>query len=120
MDREMVRRVLRHLIENAVRYAPANTALHVGARIEGYRLLIGVQDEGPGIDEDDQPFIFDKFYRGKQQKPGSSGTGMGLAIVKAIMTAHGGGIEVVSKPGHGATFTFWLPVGDEQQSADKS
>lgn len=120
MDREMVRRVLRHLIENAVRYAPAGTMLHVCARIEGYRLLIGIQDEGPGIDEDDLPFLFDKFYRGKRQKPGSSGTGMGLAIVKAIMAAQGGGVEVASKPGHGATFTFWLPAGDEQQSADKS
>jgi two-component system, OmpR family, sensor histidine kinase KdpD len=112
MDRELVRRVLRHLIENAARYSPPLSPLHINARIEDYRLLVSLEDEGPGIEDADQPYIFDKFFRGKNQKPGTSGTGMGLAIVKAIMTAHGGGIEVASRPGRGSTFTFWLPTSD--------
>ena len=72
--------------------------------------MVTLEDEGSGVADADQPFIFDKFFRGQHQKAGTSGTGMGLAIVKAIMTAQGGGIEVASKPGRGAMFTFWLPV----------
>ncbi len=113
MDRELVRRVLRHLIENAVRHSAPDSTLHIRAHIEDYRLLVSLQDEGQGIENEDQPHIFDKFFRGQHQKPGTSGTGMGLAIVKAIMTAHQGGIEVVSEPGRGATFTFWLPVNED-------
>jgi two-component system, OmpR family, sensor histidine kinase KdpD len=110
LDQELVRRVLRHLIENAARYSPPASTLHIRARIEDYRLMVTLEDEGAGIADADQPFIFDKFFRGQHQKAGTSGTGMGLAIVKAIMIAHGGGIEVISKPGRGAMFTFWLPV----------
>ena len=120
MDRELVRRVLRHLIENAARYSPPASKLHFSAGIEGYRFLVSLEDEGPGIEDADQPYIFDKFFRGKHQKAGSSGTGMGLAIVKAIMTAHGGGIEVASRPGRGATFTFWLPVSDDHDGDGSS
>ena len=120
MDRELVRRVLRHLIENAARYSPPTSPLHIGGRIDGYRLLVSLKDEGPGIEEGDQPHIFDKFFRGKHQKAGTSGTGMGLAIVKAIMNAHGGGIEMESKPGRGATFTFWLPVEDRQEGGESN
>jgi two-component system sensor histidine kinase KdpD len=115
MDRELVRRVLRHLIENAARYSPPWSPLRVSARIDDYRLLVSLEDEGPGIEDADQPYIFDKFFRGKHQKPGTSGNGMGLAIVKAIMTAHGGGIEVASRPGHGSIFTFWLPLGGSEE-----
>lgn len=110
MDRVLVRRVLRHLIENVAKYSPPGTALRIYGRIEGDRLLVSIEDQGAGIDAADQPFIFDKFFRGKNQKAGASGTGMGLAIVKAILTVHGGGIDVVSQPGKGSTFTFWLPV----------
>lgn len=110
MDRELIRRVLRHLIENAARYSPPASTLHIRARIQDDRLMVTLEDEGSGVADADQPFIFDKFFRGQHQKAGTSGTGMGLAIVKAIMTAQGGGIEVASKPGRGAMFTFWLPV----------
>lgn len=110
MDRELVRRVLRHLIENAARYSPPASTLRISAGIQENRLRISLEDEGPGIDEADQPYIFDKFFRGRNQKSGTSGTGIGLAIVKAIMTAHEGGIEYANRSGHGAIFTFWLPI----------
>jgi two-component system, OmpR family, sensor histidine kinase KdpD len=113
MDRELIRRVLRHLIENAARYSPPESPLRITAVIVDGRLRVSLEDEGPGVEEGDKPYIFDKFFRGKHKKAGTTGSGMGLAIVKAIMTAHGGGIEVAARQPRGAIFTFWLPVEDE-------
>lgn len=110
MDRELIGRVLRHLLENAARYSPAGTPIHISAILSGGRLLVSVRDEGPGIDEAEQPFIFDKFYRGSRHRQRLQGTGMGLAIARAILRAHGGGIDVISRPHEGTTFTFWIPV----------
>jgi two-component system, OmpR family, sensor histidine kinase KdpD len=110
MDRALVHRVLRHLMENAVKYSPAGSAIEVSAVRDEYRLLVTVADRGPGIEPGEQPFVFDKFFRGKTQRIGQAGTGMGLAIAKAIVEAHGGGIEVASGRGEGARFTFWLPL----------
>jgi len=109
MDRRLVGRALHHLIENAAMYSPSGSPLRIGSRVEDHRLLVSVEDHGSGIEDFEQPLIFNKFYRGRNQKPGISGTGMGLAIVKAIMVAHGGGIEVHSRPPQGALFTIWLP-----------
>jgi len=110
MDRSLVHRVLRHLLENAVRYSARASPLTVLARRDQYRVLITVADQGPGIDPAEQPFVFEKFFRGKNQQRQSVGTGMGLAIVKAILEAHGGGIELSSQLGQGSRFTFWLPL----------
>lgn len=110
MDRELIRRALRHLIENAVRYSPPGSAISLNAKLDDNRLLIEVADQGPGIDPDEQPFVFDKFFRGRQSRSSQKGTGIGLAIAKAIMEAHGGGIMLVSTPGRGACFTLWLPT----------
>jgi len=110
MDQELVRRVLRHLIENAVKYSPAKSSVEITAEAMGDRLLVHIADQGMGIDPSEQPFIFDKFYRGSNQRDRVEGSGMGLAIVKAILTAHGGGIEVKSERNYGALFTFWLPL----------
>jgi two-component system sensor histidine kinase KdpD len=110
MDRGLVHRVLRHLIENAVKYSPRGSAIGVSAVKDADRLLVTVEDRGAGIDPGEQPFVFDKYFRGKKQRSQSAGTGMGLAIVKAILEAHGGGIELASQTGKGTRFTFWLPV----------
>jgi two-component system, OmpR family, sensor histidine kinase KdpD len=119
MDRRLVRRVLRHLIENAVKYSPAGSPLRIAGRIENDRLLVSVEDYGPGIEEFEQSLIFRKFYRGRKQRDRISGTGIGLAIVKAILEAHGGGIEVASRPPQGAQFTFWLPIESGRSNADR-
>jgi two-component system, OmpR family, sensor histidine kinase KdpD len=114
LDRELIRRVLRHLLENAARYSPAGSPVRISAMLESERLLVSITDQGQGIDEEEQAYIFDKFYRGRRQRL-LHGTGMGLAIAKAILRAHGGGIEVVSRRDQGATFTFWVHatvVGD--------
>jgi two-component system, OmpR family, sensor histidine kinase KdpD len=109
LDRELIRRVLRHLLENAARYSPAGSPVRIGAALEADRLLVSITDQGQGIDDAEQAYIFDKFYRGSRQRM-LSGTGMGLAIAKAILRAHGGGIDVVSHRDQGATFTFWVPT----------
>jgi two-component system sensor histidine kinase KdpD len=110
MDCELVGRVLRHLLENAVGYSPPGSSIEISGKIEGDRLVVTVADEGPGIHEADEPFIFEKSFRGRSQCMQTQGTGMGLAITKAILNAHGGGIEVVNSPGHGMAFTFWIPA----------
>jgi two-component system sensor histidine kinase KdpD len=110
MDRELVRRVLRHLIENAVKYSPAKSPIEITAEATVDTLLVSIANQGEGIDRTEQPFIFDKFFRGSHQRERVEGSGMGLAIAKAILVAHGGGIEVKSEPGKGAVFTFWLPL----------
>ena len=76
----------------------------------GGRLEFSVEDTGVGIDASDLPLIFEKFYRGKKTALKSKGSGMGLAITRAILRAHGGGIEVSSRPGKGASFRFWVPL----------
>jgi two-component system sensor histidine kinase KdpD len=110
MDCELVGRVLRHLLENAVGYSPPGSSIEILAQIEGDRLVVTVADEGPGIHEADKPFIFEKSFRGRNQRVHTQGTGMGLAITRAILEAHGGGINVVNSPGHGTAFTFWIPA----------
>jgi two-component system, OmpR family, sensor histidine kinase KdpD len=109
LDRELIRRVLRHLLENAARYSPAGSPVQVGAALEADRVRVSITDQGQGIDDAEQAYIFDKFYRGSRHRL-LHGSGMGLAIAKAILRAHSGGIEVVSHRDQGATFTFWLPL----------
>jgi two-component system sensor histidine kinase KdpD len=110
MDRELVRRVLRHLVENAINYSPAKSPVEITAEVTDERLFVRVANQGVGIEQSEQPFIFDKFFRGSNKHEGVEGSGMGLAIAKAILTAHGGGIDVKSEPDKGAIFTFWLPL----------
>jgi two-component system sensor histidine kinase KdpD len=112
-DAHLLGRVLRHLLENAAAHTPAGTQIRLSAnRTEG-QLEFRVEDNGPGIDGRDLPHIFERFYRGKRKKPGSKGSGMGLAIVRSILTALGGGIEAQSEPGHGASFRFWVPLVEQ-------
>jgi two-component system sensor histidine kinase KdpD len=110
LDRALVHRVLRHLIENAVKYSPAGSPIELRAFRDEYRLRVTVTDQGSGVEPGEQPFVFDKFFRGKRQRGKAGGTGMGLAIAKAIVEAHGGGIELISEAGKGSQFAFWLPL----------
>jgi signal transduction histidine kinase len=80
----------------------------------GDRLEFCVEDDGEGIDAVDLPFIFDKFYRGKKGTRKGKGTGMGLAICRAILAAHGGDIEFESTSGQGACFRFWVPLVEKE------
>jgi two-component system sensor histidine kinase KdpD len=78
--------------------------------LTGDTVTISVSDRGPGIDDFEQTMIFDKFYRGKDQRYLVRGTGMGLPIAKAIIAAQQGNMSVTSQLGHGSVFSFTLPV----------
>jgi two-component system sensor histidine kinase KdpD len=123
-DPHLLGRVLRHLLENAASYTPAGSKVSLSSQREKDRLEFSVADNGPGIDALDLPLIFEKFYRGKKGATSGKGSGMGLAIARAILAAHGGGIEVTSVPGQGAKFRFWVPLverepGSRNDSAPK-
>jgi two-component system sensor histidine kinase KdpD len=118
-DAKLLGRVFRHLIENAALYSPPESRIVLRSRRVDGRLEFEVEDSGPGIDKVDLPHIFEKFYRGKKGAKLGKGTGMGLAIARAIMLAHGGDIAVESNPEHGCTFRFWVPLV-EKQVAEKN
>ena len=109
-DLTRAKEVLMHLLENANLYSEKDQPIVVSAENNGNFVLFSVADHGPGIETMEQGLIFDKFYRGKDQRSVIQGTGMGLPISKAIVEAHGGTISVTSQLNHGSVFTFTLPV----------
>jgi two-component system sensor histidine kinase KdpD len=109
-DFDRIKDVLVRLIENADAYSPKDQPITISAEANGNFLSTSVADNGPGIDEMELGLIFDKFYRGKNQRYLVQGTGMGLPIAKAIVEAHGGAIIVTSQRGHGSVFSFTLPL----------
>ncbi len=113
-DPHLLGRVLRHLLENAGTYTPAGSRITLRSWRAGDRLEFCVEDNGPGIDALDLPLIFEKFYRGKKNVKVGKGSGMGLAITRAILAAHGGSIEVSSVPAKGASFRFWVPLVEKE------
>jgi two-component system, OmpR family, sensor histidine kinase KdpD len=110
MDLHRITEVLTQLLENAAKYSAPESPIHITAEVQDRALMTSVADRGPGIDDFEQALIFEKFYRGRGQRLQVQGTGMGLAIAKAIVEAHGGKIGVTSQLGHGSVFYFTLPV----------
>ncbi len=109
--------VLMKLVDNANLYSPKDQPITISAERSGDSVVVNVADRGPGIDDFEQGMIFDKFYRGKDQRYLIRGTGMGLPIAKAIVAAHGGSIGVTSQLGHGSVFSFTLPVAGREARA---
>ena len=110
-DSRLIAGALVNLIENAAKYSPADTEIRIGGRVKDGQLIISVNDQGAGITHAEVSRVFDKFYRGQHLTGGQTcGTGMGLAIAKGIVEAHGGRIWVDSQFGRGATFSFAIPV----------
>jgi signal transduction histidine kinase len=107
-DRERVLQVLSNLVGNAIAFTPPGGRVTVRARASGPEIVVSVADTGPGIPEDHQRLIFDRFWKSRSSGQGS---GLGLSIAKGIVEAHGGRIWVESSPGEGATFLFTLPAG---------
>jgi two-component system sensor histidine kinase KdpD len=110
-DFERIAEVVSHLLENAAKYSPKGSRILVSAEAKSGELIINVADQGSGIDSMEQSLIFEKFYRGRQQRLMAHGTGMGLAISKVIVEAHGGHISLVSQLGAGSVFCMYLPLG---------
>ncbi len=102
--------IFTNLISNAIKYTPENGKVWVALSEEGGFVKASVSDTGIGIEEENLPRIFDKFYRVKTKETRQIvGTGLGLSIVKSIVAAHLGSISVESKAGAGTTFTILLP-----------
>ena len=113
IDLERIAEVLVQLLENAAKYSPPGTPITISAEPAGTMVDLSIADRGPGIDDMEQSLIFEKFYRGRDQRYRVQGTGMGLAIAKAIVEAHGGNIGVTSQLGSGSVFHFTVPAGQE-------
>lgn len=110
-DREALSRALWNLLENAGKYSEPGCPIRVFARREGEWVVVGVGDKGGGIPPGEQKKIFQKFVRGADAKrAGVRGVGIGLALVKRIVEAHGGTVQLQSEPGRGSTFTIVLPA----------
>jgi two-component system sensor histidine kinase KdpD len=110
MDIERITEVITHLLDNAAKYSPPETPIHITAELQEGEVVTSVADHGPGIDGMEREMIFEKFYRGREQRMLIQGTGMGLPIARAIVELHGGSIGVTSQTGHGSVFHFSLPV----------
>jgi len=114
-DRHRVLQVLSNLLGNAVAFTPERGRVALRCRSEGERVVFTVSDTGPGIAPEDQPHVFDRYWR----SPGShEGSGLGLAIARGIVEAHGGHIRLESRPGEGTTFRFDLPVAAEASEGE--
>jgi len=114
MDLERIAKVLQHLLENAAKYSDEGSPIFISGEVTRGMLATSVADRGVGVDDFERMMIFDKFYRGQGQRYRVQGTGMGLAIAKAVVEAHGGSIEVTSQPQQGSVFTFYLPLARTQ------
>jgi two-component system sensor histidine kinase KdpD len=115
LDDMLIEQVLINLLENVQKYTPPGSPIDVSAWQENKHVLIEVADRGPGLPEDEFDRVFEKFYRGQAAAlDGRRGAGLGLAICKAIVTAHGGRIWADNRAGGGARFCFSLPASAQQ------
>lgn len=109
-DSDRIAQVLLNLLDNARRHTQAGGCIRISAMPKEQLLVVSVSDTGVGIDPADLPHIFERFYRADRSRTGATGgSGLGLSIVKAIITAHGGNIWAESTPGHGTKISFTLP-----------
>ena len=113
-DRRRVEQVLTNLLSNAARHSPESSEIRVSAAMEGVHVAISVADDGVGVSTERLPYLFRRFFRSETDQPDGVGAGLGLAVCKGIVEAHGGRIRAESDgPGRGATFTFTLPASEE-------
>jgi two-component system sensor histidine kinase KdpD len=107
MDDVLIEQVLINLLENAAKYTPAGSPIEISASVLQGEVMVTVADRGPGVPPEESERIFEKFHRAAR---GAGGVGLGLAICRGIVTAHGGRIWVDSREGGGAAFRFTLPI----------
>jgi PAS domain S-box-containing protein len=115
VDADRIEQVLTNYLTNALKYSPRGQKVRVQLSIEGLMVCVSVQDQGPGLTLEQQQRVWDRFYQVKGSRPRNSdgGLGLGLYIVRTIIAQHQGHVSVESRPGHGATFSFSLPLADE-------
>jgi signal transduction histidine kinase len=114
IDGAAIQQALTNLVDNAIKHSPAGSTVCVELEADASSARIFVEDDGPGIPEEEQERIFEPFYRlGSELRRETQGIGIGLSIAKQIVEAHGGRITVDSSPGTGSGFTIVLPVAEE-------
>ena len=119
VDRQRLGQVLRNLLANALTYTPPGGAIRLGAWRSGEHVTIEVADTGSGIEPEHLPNVFERFYRADPSRTrATGGTGIGLAVVKQLVEAHGGAVAVSSAPGAGSRFSFTLPRAAVEPAAD--
>jgi signal transduction histidine kinase len=106
-DRNRLRQVLVNLLDNAIKYTPSGGHVEISAQTCGGEVVITVKDTGAGIPADEIPRIWERLYRGDKSRS-QRGLGLGLSLVRAIVNAHGGRIELQSDVGKGSSFTIHL------------
>ena len=110
MDTLQIGRVLNNLVSNALSYTSSGGTVHITASRQQNEIYVSVQDNGPGILADELPFVFERFTRGEKSRNRlTGGAGLGLAIARGIIEAHGGTIRVESSPGQETNFSFSIP-----------
>lgn len=113
VDAKLIVQVLINLVDNAIKYTPTGSVIEVRTEKRGPWVTVTVSDNGPGIPDEQKPRIFDMFYSGANRAADSRRSlGLGLALCKSIVTAHGGTISVSDNRPHGTVFTFTLPAGE--------
>ena len=112
LDPERLRQVLSNLLTNALRYTPSGGMVRVGCNLaaQSSQVELSVSDTGAGIRPEDLPHVFDRFYKAVD----SGGMGLGLAIARRLVEAHGGEIRAESQPGQGTTMRITLPLSDQK------
>lgn len=110
VDPDRMAQVLGNLVSNALRYTPVNGQITLAAENGSSQVVLKVQDTGSGIAPEDLPNIFRRFYRGDRSRQQNGASGLGLAIARSIVEAHGGTIAAASTPGQGTTFLISLPI----------
>jgi two-component system sensor histidine kinase KdpD len=116
VDRELMEMVFRQLLDNALKYSPPGSPITITAAVENDKVVTRVRDRGRGIATGETERIFEKFYRSQEYRTQVPGAGLGLAIARAVVTAHGGTIRAESAPGAGAS--FFVALADARQSAE--
>jgi len=116
VDGVLIGQVLANLIENAAKYTPPGSAIHVTAGVEHGEVVVAVADEGPGLPPGEEIRVFEKFHRAAPEAA-QSGVGLGLAICRAIVSLHGGVISAENLPAGGAVFRFTLPIAEPPAAA---
>ncbi|RIK18387.1 MAG: hypothetical protein DCC51_10670 [Anaerolineae bacterium] len=109
VDPDRILQVLGNVVSNAIRHTPEGGQISLSAVAENDRVILRIRDSGPGIPSEDLPHIFDRFYRGDKARTSDEASGLGLAIARSLVEAHGGRITVENVPG-GASFAIALPV----------
>ncbi|MFI9385077.1 sensor histidine kinase [Kutzneria sp. NPDC052558] len=120
-DENRLREVLQNLISNALVHTPSGTEIDVRVTGDHARVELVVADNGPGMDEATAGRVFERFFRADQARsPGTGGTGLGLSIVRSIVAAHGGAVDLVTRPGEGSVFTVRLSSGSWETAVSRT